>query len=310
MKIGIIGLGDIAQKAYMPVVTRLGHDLVVCSRNAETVTRVAKEYRITEFCLDYKQLLDYQVEAVFIHTATTSHYDIVHFFLENKVHVYVDKPISDKLEETIELYELALEMDLVLMVGFNRRYSPRVQDWMQLEKPDLLVVQKNRHNHAGDIRSFIYDDFIHVIDTLLYLFKGQELEFDYNGKLVDGQLQHMALILQGKGATAFGTMNRTSGKKEERVEYSTPNQKQVLLDMDQLEVFEGNTHKVVTYDDWTPVLERRGFVQAISNFLSWTQTPEASRTELELALRTHEVCEYLVMEMTEQAERDAQEASE
>ncbi|MEF1307816.1 gfo/Idh/MocA family oxidoreductase, partial [Vibrio owensii] len=35
MKIGIIGLGDIAQKAYLPVITQLPNvELVFCTRNA------------------------------------------------------------------------------------------------------------------------------------------------------------------------------------------------------------------------------------------------------------------------------------
>lgn len=296
MKIGIIGLGDIATKGYLPIITTMNHKLVLCSRTKSIVEDAAKKYRIGEWCYDYKDLLKHSVEAVFVHTSTPSHYEIVKFFLSNNVHVFVDKPISSYLEETIEVYEMALEKNLVLMVGFNRRFSPRVKDLCKLQKPEMLIIQKNRFNHPGTIRSFIYDDFIHVVDTLLFLFQNQENEFDYNGRVIDGKLHSIALILQGEGSTAFGSMNRMSGAKEERIEYMTDNVKQVVMDLDHCELYSEGAKKSIDYDDWTPTLKRRGFEDLIAQFLVWTNNPEGSKAALEMSLRSHEVCEYLVME--------------
>ncbi|WP_243145997.1 hypothetical protein [Clostridium chromiireducens] len=47
MKIGIIGLGDIAKKAYLPVLSeKEGIELVLCTRNTDTLNRLSKKYRI------------------------------------------------------------------------------------------------------------------------------------------------------------------------------------------------------------------------------------------------------------------------
>ncbi|MCA2447966.1 gfo/Idh/MocA family oxidoreductase, partial [Vibrio alginolyticus] len=47
MKIGIIGLGDIAQKAYLPAITQLPNvELVFCTRDAKTLSSLAQQYRI------------------------------------------------------------------------------------------------------------------------------------------------------------------------------------------------------------------------------------------------------------------------
>lgn len=297
MKVGIIGLGDIAKKAYLPIVSRMGLDIVLCSRNETAVAQIAEEYGIKEYCFQYEELLDYSIQAVFIHTATKSHYGIIKFFLENKIHVYVDKPISDRLEETIELYEIALEENLALMVGFNRRYSPRVQELMALDKPEILMIQKNRHNEPGEIRTFIYDDFIHVVDTLLFLFRGQEVEFDYNSRIIDDKLQHVMLMLQGVGATAIGSMNRMSGKKEERIEYMAKNEKYCIEDLDITAHYMSNEQRTIKFDDWTSVLKRRGFEDCIRVFFKYVENPKLAQQDLELSLRTHEVCEYLVMEL-------------
>lgn len=297
MKIGIIGLGDIATKAYLPVITTMKHELVLCSRNKKVVEDMVSRYRINEWCYVYKELLNHSVEAVFVHTATSCHYEIVKFFLSNNVHVFVDKPISSHLEETLEVYELALEKNLLLMVGFNRRFSPRVKALLKLQKPAMLIIQKNRFNHPGDIRTFIYDDFIHVVDTLLVLFRNQEKEIDYNARVIEGKLQSIALILQGEGATAFGSMNRMSGANEERIDYMTENMKQIILDLDRGTLYADNDKKVMDFDDWTPTLKRRGFEDLIAQFMEWTHNPEASTDALEMSLRSHEVCEYLVMEL-------------
>lgn len=56
MKIGIIGLGDIATKAYLPVITTMNHELVLCSRTREVVEVAVSKYRISEWCYDYKEL--------------------------------------------------------------------------------------------------------------------------------------------------------------------------------------------------------------------------------------------------------------
>ena len=108
MKIGIIGLGDIAQKAYLPVMAQLeGIELVFCTRNLKTLTQLAQRYRVNEYCQDYRTLLNMQVDAVMIHAATQVHVEIAAFFLEQGIPTFVDKPLADSAEEVESLYQLA-----------------------------------------------------------------------------------------------------------------------------------------------------------------------------------------------------------
>ncbi|MDF5360288.1 Gfo/Idh/MocA family oxidoreductase, partial [Vibrio parahaemolyticus] len=86
MKIGIIGLGDIAQKAYLPVITQLPNvELVFCTRDAETLSSLAQQYRIKESCQDYRQLPAFGVDAVMIHAATHVHFQIAEYFLKQSI---------------------------------------------------------------------------------------------------------------------------------------------------------------------------------------------------------------------------------
>ena len=47
MKIGIIGLGGIAQKAYLPVLTQMKDvELILSTRNQETLKSIQEKYHI------------------------------------------------------------------------------------------------------------------------------------------------------------------------------------------------------------------------------------------------------------------------
>ncbi len=49
MRVGIVGIGDIAKKAYLPILSNLNDVLIVpCTRNSETLNNVMKQYHLSE----------------------------------------------------------------------------------------------------------------------------------------------------------------------------------------------------------------------------------------------------------------------
>ena len=173
MKIGIIGLGNIAQKAYLPIITQLeGVEPVFCTRNSETLKQLASKYRVDQICEDYQQLLTMGVDAVMIHAATKVHVDIASFFLKNGVPTFVDKPLADSAEDVEKLYAMAGKYNQPLYVGFNRRHIPLYNQHLpELAKGELghlrsLRWEKHRHALPGELRTFIFDDFIHPLDSI------------------------------------------------------------------------------------------------------------------------------------------------
>lgn len=78
LRIGIIGLGNICEKAYLPVVTSLDDiDLVFCTRNIDKLKYYSKKYRVKEYVTSVDELISKNIEAAFIHTATESHAEII-----------------------------------------------------------------------------------------------------------------------------------------------------------------------------------------------------------------------------------------
>jgi len=133
MKLGIIGLGDIAKKAYLPVLSEKGIELVLCTRNVETLKSLSKKYRIQETAQSVQQLIAIGVDAAIVSTATKAHFEIAETLLKNGIHTYIDKPISMSFHETEKIVHLAKEKNLIAMVGFNRRFIPKV---------NLIIMQK------------------------------------------------------------------------------------------------------------------------------------------------------------------------
>jgi virulence factor len=175
-KIGLIGLGDIAQKVYLPLLSADPQvDIIgITSRTAATVNRIANQYRINGRFDTVAALLDRKPDAVFIHSPTETHYDVVMACLERGVAVYVDKPLSYKFSESAAMAEYAQAQGLLLAVGFNRRFAPMYEQaraWLEEAGGfELCVVHKHRTKlQAHSAKHTLYDDLIHMLDLMLWL---------------------------------------------------------------------------------------------------------------------------------------------
>lgn len=76
-KIGMIGLGSIAQKAYLPTLTKETdwNFVGAFTPNAEKRKQVCQQYRIQDF--HSIEMLASECDAIFVHSSTASHYEIV-----------------------------------------------------------------------------------------------------------------------------------------------------------------------------------------------------------------------------------------
>ncbi len=295
MKIGVVGIGDICRKAYLPVLgSKGGIELVLCTRNKDTLADVSERYRIAEVTHSLDELVQSGIRAAFVHTATVSHPEVVRHLLKHDVHVYVDKPIADHYEDVEALADLSFRKKRILMTGFNRRYAPLVRRLMDMGMPDIVLIQKNRVSLPGTPRSFIFDDFIHVVDTLRFLARHDGPDFTLKYRMENGQLLSVVLQLAGSPVVAIGVMNRDSGKSEEVIEFMTPGNKYIVRDLVSLSRQHDNRETTEKADDWEPTLRKRGFYDIIDHFLSCVEREEDTSAETRDALITHRMCEDLV----------------
>ena len=292
LSVGVIGLGDIARKAYLPVLAvRPDLDLHLCTRNRAALDEIGDAYRVARRTTDLEQLLASDIDVAFVHAATSAHARIVTALLESGRDVYVDKPLDDSAAGARRLARLAELHGRSLMVGFNRRFAP-VYTALRERPRDLIVMQKNRQLSPAEPRRVIFDDFIHVVDTLRFLVPGPVTSTRINTRVEDGLLHHVVLELSGEGFTALGIMNRAGPAAEERIEVMGGGHKRTVVDLANVEV-SGEPARVLRRGDWTPVSRQRGIEQACDAFLDAVRggtTLDASD-----AVRTHDLCEQIVV---------------
>ncbi|WP_371515804.1 Gfo/Idh/MocA family protein [Kitasatospora sp. NBC_01300] len=293
LPVGVIGLGDIAQKAYLPVLGALpALDLRLMTRDGAKLDRIGDAYRIASEnrFTDLGELIGSGIRAAFVHAATSQHVPIVEQLLTAGVDVYVDKPLDCTVDGARRLVDLADRTGRSLMVGFNRRYAPGYAQ--AKERPrDLIVLQKNREGLAEAARSLVFDDFIHVVDTLRFLAPGEIEHVDVRARVRDGLVEHVVLTLGGDGFTALGIMNRLSGSTEEILEVSGGDSKRAVHNLAEVIDHRGQP-TVRRRGDWVPVARQRGIEQCVQSFLDAVR---AGKTlDAHDALRTHELCELIV----------------
>lgn len=300
MKVGCIGLGDIAQKAYLPVLTaQPGLELHLQTRTPATLARTAEAYRIpaAQCHDDLGSLLAQGLDAAFVHAPTAAHAEIATRLIEAGVPTYVDKPLAYAYADSERLVRLAEERGVGLAVGFNRRTAPAYAQCLEHPR-ELILLQKNRVGLPEDPRTFVLDDFIHVVDTLRFLAPGPVEHTDVRGRTRDGLLHHVVLQLSGDGFTAIGMMNRMNGSTEEILEVSGQDTKRAVHDLSTIIDHKGQP-SVRRRGDWVPVARQRGIEQCVLGFLDAVRAgqPLSARD----ALRTHELCEQVVLAVLEQA---------
>ncbi|MFF1371132.1 Gfo/Idh/MocA family protein [Streptomyces virginiae] len=300
MKVGCIGLGDIAQKAYLPVLTtRPGIELHLQTRNPDALERVGDTHHVpaARRHSDLDALLAEGLDAAFVHAATVAHPEIVTRLLEAGVPTYVDKPLAYELSSSRQLVERAERLGVSLAVGFNRRFAPAYAQCADHAR-ELIVMQKNRVGLPEDPRTLVLDDFIHVVDTLRFLLPGEADHFDVRAVVREGLMHQVVLQLSGAGFTALGIMNRLSGSTEEILEVSGRDTKRQVVNLAEVIDHKGQP-TVRRRGDWVPVARQRGIEQVVDHFLEAV----AAGTTLSArdALRTHELCERVVSSALEQA---------
>lgn len=300
MRIGIIGLGNICEKAYLPVITAIeGIEIVFCTRNKERLNSLSKKYRINEAVSTIDELINMNIDTAFVHTATESHIEIIEKLLNNNIHVYVDKPISYSYEDSIRVSNLAKEVNKILMVGFNRRFAPMYSNLKNYGTPSVIKLEKNRVNSPKDPVVFVLDDFIHVIDTLRFLMDEEIESINVNGLKRDGLIYNVVVTMTSKNTTCIAMMNRDSGANEEELEYTSSGKKVIVRNLIDSKVLIKNVEENKSFKDWDTILYRRGFENIINEFINSVKLGVQATPTIEDALKTHKICDEILNKINE-----------
>lgn len=294
-KIALIGLGSIAQKAYLPILSQHEQvDPVLCTRSEDVLNTLGDKYRINARFTKLEDAIQSGIDAAMVHSATESHYPLVKQLLKAKIPTFVDKPLAYSIGEVEELLNLAAQHNVLLYMGFNRRFVPMIQNIKKERKLLHLVWEKNRVNLPADPRSFIYDDFIHVLDSLRFLSGGEVKNLQVHCSKKKNFLERIYVQWQHNTMFIEGKMNRVSGITEERVTGYMKDAKYELETLESGMLYRNEKQTPLSYDPWAPTLYKRGFEGMIDDWLNVLQTEEQHTSRYEDIRQTHQLCDEVL----------------
>lgn len=294
LDIGIVGLGAIFKKAYLPYMLQLPNiRWHLLTRNQDVLQEISALFgnSVTYSSLD--ELLEVDLDGVFIHTATVAHVATASRFLKRGVPVYMDKPLAENYENSLALYELAQSSGTFLMAGFNRRFAPKVREMKLLSGKNRIFCEKNDINRPGERQFKLFDFFIHPLDTALFL-ADEPLKsgyFQYH-TTDDGLLSQVSVTLMTASSSIVASLNMSSGSRREVIEVQTPQSTYQLEDLSDLVIYDGTTKIQKGFGSWDTTLYKRGFESSIDAFLEAVATGH-NPVNAELSLLSHYICHQI-----------------
>jgi predicted dehydrogenase len=160
----------------------------------------------------------HDIDAAFVVTPTSFHFELVEFLLKNNKHVFCEKPLTETTSQALKLKDLLLGKDLVLQVGHSERFHQaweRKENYKQFFNSPAHITLKRVapfKGRATDV-DVVQDLMIHDLDLLVYLFgetpisvesvgfKMRTNRYDYVSSNFKFKSGHRATITVGRNQT-------------------------------------------------------------------------------------------------------------
>lgn len=126
IKVGIIGLGSVALNIHIPNLSTFEDVKIEAATevNIDRGKRITKKWNIPNVYQDHNDMLhNSSLDAVFVCVPHILHHTIVKDALLNNVHVFCEKPFGLNSNDANKLLYEAKKRDLILTVGYNRRFE-------------------------------------------------------------------------------------------------------------------------------------------------------------------------------------------
>jgi predicted dehydrogenase/threonine dehydrogenase-like Zn-dependent dehydrogenase len=181
--LGLIGAGNFTGATVLPAMKKINANIkYITSASGLSSTTLAKKFGINYASTNYQDVLqDNEVDAVLITTRHNQHAQQVIEALQANKHVFVEKPLALTLDELEEIKKVYKQSNKTLTVGFNRRFSPFIQDAKKQLGNSNTPINVIATMNAGFIpaNSWVHDlkvgggriigEACHLIDLITYL---------------------------------------------------------------------------------------------------------------------------------------------
>ena len=280
INVGVVGLGYLGKFHYQKYKANKYTKLAaIVDTNDENIKELesGKVFKTN----NYKDLIDI-VDAVSIVTPTTTHYEIARFFLENKIHVLLEKPMTETIMQAKKLNAIAKKNKLVFQIGHLEQFNPAIVK-LKLDsiQPQFIEVHRLcKYNPRANDVDVVLDLMIHDIDIVLSLVDEKIKRLSVSGKKILTKLTDIAnvRIEFSNNIVANLTASRISTKNERKMRIFSKNSyysidfinnelKKLIKKKDNM--FKTYSHKYVKSDSLN---------EEIKNFINTCRGKEISMT--------------------------------
>ena len=235
LKIGVLGAGHLG-KIHLKLLKELNeYELIgFYDPSDKSAAKAEQQLSVTRY-LDLDELMN-NVDVVDIVTPTLSHYECAVNAIKKSKHIFIEKPLTNTLEEAKSLIDLASEADIKAQVGHVERFNPAflaIKD-MPLRPMFIEAHRLAQFNPRGTDVSVVLDLMIHDLDIILSVVKSNVKKISASGVPVVSKSPDIAnaRIEFDNGCVANVTCSRISMKQMRKIRMF---QRDEYISMDLLE---------------------------------------------------------------------------
>ena len=235
MKIGVLGAGHLG-KIHLKLLKEISSFELVGFYDPDKTNakKVSEEFEIPKFDT-ITELID-AVQVVDIVTPTLSHFDCASKAIRASKHVFIEKPITNTVEEAKILMNLAEEAQVKVQIGHVERFNPAFTAAQPSIKNPMFIETHRlaQFNPRGTDVSVVLDLMIHDLDIILSVVKGNVKKISASGVSVISNTPDIAnaRIELDNGCVANLTASRISMKNLRKSRFS---QKDAYISVDFLD---------------------------------------------------------------------------
>lgn len=244
LRAGVAGAGAMGRNHARVFSLLEGVELAaIYDQNKQQAEAVAAEFG--GIAVDSLEAFAEAVDAATVAVPTIAHRDVGCSLMEAGVHVLMEKPIADSLDDARELIETSKRCGKILQVGHIERFNPVMQELEdRLNEPRFIEAHRLSPfpNRSIDI-GVVLDLMIHDLEIILHLVRSPVESVDSVGVAVMTSREDIAnaRIRFENGCVANVTASRISPER-----------------MRKIRVFQGDCYLSLDYQEQTAGMYRMG----------------------------------------------------
>ncbi len=290
VRTGIIGLGKMGISHCSILGAHPAVDLVSVCDTSSLVIEGFKKYSSFTCFTDYKKMIEtMNLDAVVIASPTKFHGEMAECALNNKIHVFCEKPFSLDHHEGEKLSKLARDFGLVNQVGYHNRFLGTFNEARKLLSSNLLgelyhfsgesygpVVLKEKagtwRSHKSEGGGCLYDYASHTIDLINFILgkpakvAGTQLKYIFSRDVEDAVYSNLTLESGLSGQLSVNWSDETYRKMSTQISILGKKGK-IIADGTELKIFLKEDNDLLGLSKGWTIKDLTGLTESVNFYL-------------------------------------------